>query len=126
MCVVNPPQPKKYSVPFIRADFSEPFAYRFLGRKNGKIAGVPFIRESRLLHSPFIWGVIPFLSTFWPFWAKVAHTGEFPGPPWSAGLKNSVTYPRGGAEALTRKGGGPLRVREGGPDRAPENEMGFP
>ena len=29
-------------------------------------------------------GGTPFLSTFWPFWAKVAQTGEFLEPPWSA------------------------------------------
>ena len=33
-----------------------------------------------------IGGVTPFLSTFWPFWAKVAQTSELPGPPERRGL----------------------------------------
>ena len=38
-----------------------------------KLANTLFITEKQY----------PFLSTFWPFWAKVAQTGEVPGSPWS-------------------------------------------
>ena len=78
-----------------------PFAYRVLGRKNSKIAVVPFITESRLLRARFICGgVTPFLSAFWPFWVKVAQTGGFLGPPWECKvLKKSVTYPWGGVSS---------------------------
>ena len=42
-------------------------------------------------------GGTPFLRAFWPFWAKVAQTGEFLGPPLECKVfKKSVTYPWGG------------------------------
>ena len=44
-------------------------------------------------------GGTPFLSTFWPFWAKVAQTGEFLEPPWSARYSGVTIVGRiGGAE----------------------------
>ena len=46
-------------------------------------------------------GVTPFLSTFWPFWAKVASTGEFLGPLECKVFEKSVTCPRGVSSEAT-------------------------
>ena len=49
-------------------------------------------------------GGTPLLSTFWPFWAKVAQTGEVPGHPLGCKvLKKSVTYPMGVSSEATRR-----------------------
>ena len=48
----------------LRTVYEGVFAYRLLGQTNRKIAGVPFITESRLFHAPFIGGVTPCFDQF--------------------------------------------------------------